>query len=97
MSLYDDEKRDFYRMPVDCDVSFTLPDSHQQYLGKGSDLSAEGLLFYTQQELQLGDEISIHVYPYIPKTSPLFAKAVVMRSERKENEFIIGVKFLQVS
>lgn len=97
MTTHYDEKRDFIRMPVDCNVTFSLAGDSQQYYGKGTDLSAEGVMFLSVKELQVGEKITIQVHPYIKTILPLSASAEVVRSTKSDDGFIIGVRMEQVS
>ncbi|MFK5984850.1 MAG: PilZ domain-containing protein [Pseudomonadota bacterium] len=91
-----DEKRDFQRMPVECDVSFSLEGSSDKFYGKGSDLSAAGVMFSTDQDLPLDSIINLHVLPYIKTVQALTAKAQVIRNEKLADGFLIGVKMYDV-
>lgn len=91
-----DEKRDFQRMPVECDVSYTLEGSSEKFYGKGSDLSAAGVMFSTEKDLPLGTTLDLHVLPYIKTVQALTAKAEVIRNEKLDDGYLIGVKMFDV-
>ncbi len=96
MAINYDEKRDFQRMNVECDVSFSIEGSTQKFNGKGSDLSATGVMFSTDNNLPLGTILDIHIHPYIKTVQDLIAKAVVIRNDKEEDSYIIGVKLSNV-
>ncbi len=96
MVIHHDEKRDFQRMPVECDVSFSLAGNSNHFEGKGSDLSATGVMFSTQEDLPLGTILDIHIHPYIKTVQALTAKAEVIRNQKLDSGFLIGVKMFDV-
>ncbi len=73
------EKRDFLRMPIDCQLSFTAAGSSLQQAGKVINLSSKGILFTTDERLAQGDRLEILLTPYSPETPPLEASVVVSR------------------
>ena len=91
-----DEKRDFQRMPVDCKVDFTLDGQREVFHGEGKDLSATGVTFVTDKELQPGSYININVHPFIKTVRPLSARAEVIRCSKDDGVFIVGVKMEDV-
>lgn len=92
-----DEKRDFQRMPVECDISYSLEGSSEKFTGKGSDLSAAGVMFSSDKEIPLGTIIDISVHPYIKSVQDLTAKAEVIRNNKQGDSYIIGVKMFDVT
>ncbi len=56
-----DEKRDFMRVPVVCELALEkLPDGGC-FTATGRNLSAGGVLFHTDQPLQTGDRLEMHI------------------------------------
>ena len=96
-----DEKRDFQRMPVECDISYSLHEAigedKKKYYGKGADLSAAGVMFSSEKDLPLGTILDIHIHPYIKTVKDLVAKAEVVRNEKQNDGYIIGVKMFDVN
>jgi len=91
-----DEKRDFQRMPVDCKVDFSIEGQKEVFHGDGKDLSATGVTFISENELQPGTIININVHPFIKTVRPLSAKAEVIRCTKNDDGFMIGVKMEDV-
>jgi hypothetical protein len=96
MTINYDEKRDFQRMPVECDVSFSLEGSTQKFQGKGSNLSATGVMFSTSNNLALGTLLDIYIHPYMKTVQDLRAKAEVIRNDKQGDDYIVGVKLSDV-
>jgi len=61
MAITYDEKRDFQRMPVQCDISYIIDGETEKYYGKGSDLSATAEVIRNDKE---GDSYIIGVKMY---------------------------------
>jgi len=91
-----DEKRDFQRMPVECKVDFSIEGQREVFHGDGKDLSATGVTFITEKELQAGTYININVHPFIKTVRPLSARAEVIRCTKNGDDFVIGVKMEDV-
>ncbi|MFK5891942.1 MAG: PilZ domain-containing protein [Pseudomonadota bacterium] len=96
MTINYDEKRDFQRMTVECDVSYIVEGTTEKFSGKGTDLSATGVMFSASQDLALGTILEIHIHPYIKTVRSLTAKAEVIRNSKEGDSFIIGVKMYDV-
>jgi hypothetical protein len=96
MAITYDEKRDFQRMPVQCDISYIIDGETEKYYGTGSDLSATGVMFSADRDLPLGTILEIHVHPYIKTVQSLTAKAEVIRNDKQDGSYIIGVKMFDV-
>ena len=74
-----DEKRDFYRMAVDCELTFKTTEGDQQGTGICRNLSAGGVAFDTDHSLADGVGIRIRIDPVSQITNPLEALAQVVR------------------
>ena len=73
------EKRDFLRMPIDCELSFTTAGSTRQLAGKVINLSSKGILFTTDEEIAQGERLEILLTPYNAETPPMEASVLVSR------------------
>ncbi len=73
------EKRDFLRMPIDCELSFTRRGDDGQYRGKVINLSSKGILFTSGESFAPGDQIEILLTPSNALTPPMEASVVVSR------------------
>jgi len=93
---YFNEKRDYYRMQVDCEVCYSKKGESVKFTGRGSDLSADGVQFTTPQFLSPGTLLDIDVHPYLKTILPLKAEAEVIRCDKSENDFLVAVKMINV-
>lgn len=73
------EKRDFLRMPIDCELSFSESGSSKQYQGNVINLSSKGILFTSNMEFEAGKKLDITLTPSNSITPPMEATVVVMR------------------
>ncbi|MBF0265627.1 MAG: PilZ domain-containing protein [Gammaproteobacteria bacterium] len=94
---YYNEKRDFYRMQVDCEVSYSIKGQLTKHTGRGSDLSADGVQFITSQFIQPGTLLDLDVHPFLQTIQPLSAEAEVIRCDSNDKEFVVAVKMRNVS
>ena len=53
------EKRNFLRMPIDCNLKYSVVDDDREFEGKIINLSSEGILFTSKQRLEVGGLLSI--------------------------------------
>lgn len=86
-----DEKRDFIRLAVDCRVSFKDAEGNEHH-GRALNVSGGGVLFITDKPLPLGGEYAVSVNPDTPVIQPLELMATVMRVDRVDGKFEVGMK-----
>ncbi len=93
-----EEKRDFMRMLVDCEVHCRSAENGTEYSGQVKNLSAQGLLFTSKQELVVGDRLEVVVRPQGGSSAPLEASAEVVRVDVVEPGWLyeVGVAFSEV-
>ena len=84
------EKRGFVRMPIDCELSFSPLDGAETYQGKVINLSAGGILFASEQSIEIGTRLEIVLTPANSVTPPMQARVVVARVEARESLFEIA-------
>ena len=84
------EKRDFLRMPIDCELSFTETGSSKQYQGNVINLSSKGILFTSNEGFDEGTVLKITLTPSNSDTPPMEATAVVTRVTDNEVLFEIA-------
>jgi hypothetical protein len=76
-----DEKRDHLRIPVVCKLTLeTVPDG-KCFSATGRNLSAGGVLFHTEELLQTGDRLEMHIGSGQPLFPDLDATIEVVRVE----------------
>jgi hypothetical protein len=56
-----DEKRDFLRIAVDCELTLETVSDGRSFGATGRNLSAGGVLFHTGEPLQAGDRLEMHI------------------------------------
>ncbi|GMQ87357.1 MAG: PilZ domain-containing protein [Gammaproteobacteria bacterium] len=76
-----EEKRDFIRVAVECDVDLQHADNGKHFQGCGRNLSACGVLFHTDEPLRPGDRLEMHIESSQARTSVLDASIEVVRVE----------------
>ncbi|AKH21254.1 PilZ domain-containing protein [Sedimenticola thiotaurini] len=78
------EKRDFYRMAVDCTARYRVKGEQAVQQAMVRDLSASGLQLRTDQELTAGAVLNVEIRPAKEITPPLHAVAKVIRCTPSE-------------
>ena len=78
------EKRDFLRMPIDCEMTFSKTGSTRQYSGSVINLSSKGILFTSKEKFDEGSVLKITLTPSNSDTLPMEATAVVTRVTSNE-------------
>lgn len=79
MSREYDEKRDFIRITIDSDITFSLSGSGQEEHGKVTNLSGRGMMFIADRALDLEDQLEVRIDPENAITPPLHARVRVVR------------------
>jgi hypothetical protein len=91
------EKRNSRRMPIDCDLSYSVVGDDRDFEGKVINLSDKGILFTTRQKLEVGSLLTLVLTANQAKTPPMHATVKVTRvvSQRVQYEVacIIRTKF----
>ncbi len=83
--LLDDEKRDFVRMQTNCKMTYKAVDTERQHEAFCLNLSGAGILFKTQQNIELGRALEIYLVPENSLTPPLTAFIEVIRSMKTDD------------
>lgn len=90
------EKRDFLRMPIDCDLSFSRIGNTQRFQGQVINLSSKGILFKSSEAFSEGDALDILLTPSSADTAPIEASVVVSRVVDNEAVFEIACEIQQI-
>jgi hypothetical protein len=90
------EKRDFLRMPIDCELSFSVEGSTKQYQGNVINLSSKGILFTSNEKFESGTTLQIVLTPSNSTTSPMEAEVVVARVSSNEVLFEIACEIREI-
>ena len=82
-----DEKRNFARMSIETQVTYTINNSNSSsYHGTSTDLSATGLAMTTDHELAVGDEVEIVMNAASERLPPFVADGRVLRVESNDDD-----------
>jgi hypothetical protein len=73
------EKRDFLRMPIDCELIFSESGDDRKYQGNVINLSSKGILFASNAKFDAGTRLDIVLTPSNSLTPPMEAMVVVSR------------------
>ena len=84
------EKRDFLRMPIDCELSFSESGSTRQYQGNVINLSSKGILFTSSEKFEEGTILDIILTPSNSATPPMEASVTVARVDSNDVLFEIA-------
>jgi hypothetical protein len=84
------EKRDFLRMPIDCELSFSEVDGGKRHQGKVLNLSSKGILFTSSENIDIGSRLDIVLTPSNSITPPMQARVSVSRVVPGEELFEIA-------
>lgn len=91
------EKRTSPRMPIDCDLRYSVVGDDRDFEGKVINLSDTGILFTSRQKLEVGSLLTLVLTANQAKTPPMHATVKVTRvtSQRVQYEVacIIRTKF----
>jgi hypothetical protein len=90
------EKRDFLRMPIDCELSFSVEGSTKQYQGNVINLSSKGILFTSSEKFESGTTLQIVLTPSNSTTSPMEAEVVVARVSSNEVLFEVACEIREI-
>jgi len=80
-----DEKRNYIRMDIDCDMTFRATDSDQFYQGHCTSLSGSGVAFVAEEMFEVGKGLEINIVPKSSVTPPMTAYVEVVRSRPLES------------
>ena len=90
------EKRDFLRMPIDCELNFAVEGSTKQYQGNVINLSSKGILFTATENFAPGTTLEIVLTPSNSATTPMEATVVVARVSSNEVLFEIACEIKEI-
>jgi len=89
------EKRNFTRMAVNAELTYSITGDNQIYTAECRDLSHTGILFITEQSLSNGQTLEITIDVTYSKFEPMKAIVEVIRVESSGNKFSVGCKILE--
>ena len=94
-----DEKRDFIRIDIDCEITFKKVDSDEEELvGQVSNLSGRGMMFISENELEKDTTLEINIKPTNILTPSLHANVKVVRviKQRHADGYEIGAVIKEI-
>lgn len=80
-----DEKRNYIRMEVDCDMTYKLADSDEIFQGRCSSISGAGVSFIAEQFFAPGKAMEINITPQSFVTPPMTAFIEIVRSAKRDD------------
>jgi PilZ domain len=80
-----DEKRNYIRMEIDCDVTYKLADSDEVYDGRCSSISGAGVSFIADRAFDVGKAMEISVIPNNTVTPSMTAFIEIIRSTQQDS------------
>ncbi len=95
MSEYS-EKRDFKRMAIDCEFSFSEAGDKQVYSGHVVNLSSKGVLFTSEESFEIGTVLDILLTPSISLTPPMEASVLVSRVTNNDSSYNIACEITEI-
>ena len=85
------EKREYFRISVDCEIDYRFIDSDEIRKARCSTLSGAGISFVTSHALQPEMELEVTIQSPLPLTPPMRAHVKVVRVQVLEDQtFEIG-------
>lgn len=90
------EKRNFFRMNLDCTMEYSVNGSGEKKSGVVKNLSADGVSLLITQKLDPGTEIQMSITPENPITPPLDVTVEVLRCDAVDaNDYEIAGSIIQ--
>ena len=86
MSLDYSEKRDFFRMNMNCGMEYTINGSGVRKSGLMKNLSGDGVLIEIDQQVEPGTEVRLSIKPEKSLTPPLDVTIEVLRCDKNDPE-----------
>ena len=80
------EKRNFFRMNMDCDMEYSINGSGEKKCGVVSNLSGDGVSFITDQAVTPGTEVQVSITPENNVTPPLNVTIEVLRCDQSGDD-----------
>ncbi len=84
--LTHDERRDYIRMDVDCEITYKLADSNEVKTGRCLTLSGAGVSFLADRPFDPGLAMEVRICPKNNITPPMTAYIEVVRSTRRDQD-----------
>lgn len=79
-----DEKRNYFRMQLNCSMHYAAIDEKNLHQGRCVNLSTRGMLIETDKYFPIGTRLKVNVTPSLDLSPPLMAIFEVRRAETME-------------
>jgi c-di-GMP-binding flagellar brake protein YcgR len=89
------EKRDFPRMSIKADITYSVNGDGTRYSGQSNNLSHSGIQFVTESALSPGKSIEFRLASSDGKVEPLEAKVQVLRVEAADDMYVVAGKITE--
>ncbi|GAB4268125.1 MAG: PilZ domain-containing protein [Methylomicrobium sp.] len=80
-----DEKRNYIRMTVDCELTYRLAGSDDTYQGVCTSISGSGVSFLAEQSFDPGKALEVSITPKSSITPPMTAYIEVVRTTKQDD------------
>jgi len=92
-----DEKRNYIRMEVDCDIMYKLAGSDQLFHGRCLSISGAGVSFIADQSYNPGIAMEVNIVPKSAVTPPMTAFIEVVRTTKQtDNRYQIAASIKSI-
>ena len=86
------EKRDFLRMAIDCQLSYSKKGEKQSLEGHVVNLSSKGILFTATEKFEEGDQLDIILTPANSPNAPMEALVIIVRATYNGSVYALACK-----
>ncbi|MES9905444.1 MAG: PilZ domain-containing protein [Sedimenticola sp.] len=86
MMLESSDKRDFFRMTVNCSARFRIVGEERVTTARVKDLSGNGMMLWSDSAVEEGTRLNVAVLPEKEITPPLYAVVEVIRCDPLEGD-----------
>ena len=80
-----DEKRNYIRMNVDCELTYRLADSNELQRGNCTSISGSGVSFLADRSFEPGRAMEVNITPKNAITPPMTAFVEVVRTSKQDD------------
>lgn len=80
------EKRNFFRMNIECNAEYTINGSGSTKMGFVTDISGDGMSLIADESVTPGTEVRVSIKPENSVTPPLEVIMEVLRCEQQEQD-----------
>lgn len=93
----DNDKRVFLRLPIDCSLRFCVGDDTREFPGEVIDLSSTGILFTSDEGVEVGSLLSLVITSKQTNTPPMQATVKVERVIENQAHYEVACSIRKTS